>query len=775
MAQSLGSLYVELKAETAGFVTGMSKASFEAKRAAKDIQEGFNRIGSAVQESLGKLGPFGEAISGLGSAAGSLFEGLSGASGGLAIATGAIAGFGAAAVAAAGSVGAMAIAGADLVEHISNLSQETGISVSDLQDFQAVGASVGVSLDEMVAGTRKFDQAIAGSGKNANVTKTILKELGVTSRDPKEALLELADAFQQMPNGVNKSNDAVALFGKAGRELIPNLNRGREGVAEMSAAIDQSGQRINSEAITATENYRIATAKLGVAWDGFKITMVSSVLPTLTNLIGGLKDSTKGVQDFITATLAKPGDAFLEILRGTSFGSIASTIIGPKAPAPPKPPSESSDEARQNQIAEEHYRILAAGGAAVLKLEQTRAQIEYDSQNNRFKEAEALQSEIPALEKAVELEKQAAAIAQHNLDIKERIAQLADAGPARVDRGAPRSARALQRFLPIDPTAGAPDVESAPTGDLISSVVGTGSAKAIAAFGSGKAQLDDFYEHWKSMQLGNEASVNADYDKQLTDFKELLDEQAISQQQFNAISQALEGERQQGLKQIRQDLGTSSFKDSFKDMFDGIADNGKDLARSLTADLGQALDGLNQQLAKFIATGKGLNFKKLGQGLEENLTSSILKKGESSIFGALGFGKKRGESATSPLFVSIVPGLGGATTGATGGAGGIASMFSGTGAGGFLGSLFSKIPFLEGGGDVTPGKLHVVGEDGPEWFVPNSSGRVAPSLKMSNGPAPVSLSFHVHGVTDSDSFKRSEAQTFSSLQQQLAIASSRSR
>jgi hypothetical protein len=95
-------------------------------------------------------------------------------------------------------------------------------------------------------------------------------------------------------------------------------------------------------------------------------------------------------------------------------------------------------------------------------------------------------------------------------------------------------------------------------------------------------------------------------------------------------------------------------------------------------------------------------------------------------------------------------------------------------------AIFAKLAgmfggMLAGGGDVSPGKTYIVGEDHPEFFSPKAAGRVAPSLKFTgHAPAPV-INFHVNGVSDFDSFKRSQQQIGAGLAQQLAIAGSRNR
>ena len=59
---------------------------------------------------------------------------------------------------------------------------------------------------------------------------------------------------------------------------------------------------------------------------------------------------------------------------------------------------------------------------------------------------------------------------------------------------------------------------------------------------------------------------------------------------------------------------------------------------------------------------------------------------------------------------------------------GVGSLFGGSGSGGGLGEalagLVGGLPGRATGGPVSPGRAYVVGERGPELFVPSSSGRV---------------------------------------------------
>jgi hypothetical protein len=809
---ALGSIFVELKANVADFISGMSKASYVSKQTAGEIKRGFGEMGSAVQEALGQFGVFGSTISSLGSGISKAFGGISGGAGG------AIAGVfavGAAGVAAAAGLTELAISGAELVENFSNISQKTGISIRDLQTFQAAGAIVGVSLDDMVVGLRKFDQGLVGSGKGAGLAALVLKNLGVTSKDSKEALLQTADAFQKMTDGPQKAADAVALFGKSGLTLIPLLNQGRSGIEEAGAAVDQYAALIGGDAVAANEKYRKSTENMSLLWDAFKINLVTSIIPVLTSLLTKLAAVSAGVRDVIEELSKKPSNALSDFVQGfnKSGGSIIGGLVGAYAgagdvhddPSAAAATKAASDKTKQdaadkyNDTQEKLFQIMKAGGTAAQALESARLEVAAAVQANDWKDATALQAKIPALVKAAALEKEQLAVAQHNLEIRQRIAAIINQGQG----GSPFLGKYRAAQTPEQQAAsvsGAPDLGSS-AGDFdLNSVLG--KIKPPEGMDVAKSSLEDFYKSWGADSKKTADDVNADYDGELKTLQAYVELGELTLQQYKDASVASEKARYAALKAVWAD--SENFGDQFKAFFAGIADNGSHIAKSFFADMSSSLDALNGQLAQFIVTGKKINFQKLGQGLETNLASTGIKGAESFGMSALGGlfgikGGKKGDSASNPMYVTPVSSSGneiGGLGGAVGnlpftmpGAGlpGLSALTGGgapgaaAGGGGILGGLFGKllgflnIPGLAGGGDVMPGKTYIVGEDHPEFFSPKTAGTIAPSLKFSGGkPAPV-INFHVNGVSDFDSFRRSQPQIAAGLQQQLAIASARNR
>jgi phage-related minor tail protein len=143
-----------------------------------------------------------------------------------------------------------------------------------------------------------------------------------------------------------------------------------------------------------------------------------------------------------------------------------------------------------------------------------------------------------------------------------------------------------------------------------------------------------------------------------------------------------------------------------------------------------AFKGMEDALVGFVQTGK-LDFKSLANSIIADL---IRIQVQNSIMKPLA-------QATSGLSLS--------------------GMFSS--AGNFLSGLFKA-----DGGPVAGGQPYIVGEQGPEWFVPNGAGAIVPNGKSPSGasasggnastaPAPININFSVRAM-DARSFQSAMVQ-----------------
>ena len=183
---------------------------------------------------------------------------------------------------AAASV-AMSIAGASLVasvksavdagDQFNKLSQKTGITVEALSGLAYAATLSDVSIESLATGIKKLsvnmnEAAVSTSGKAAEAFKALgvsVKDASGNLRGSDDVLADIADRFAGMKDGAGKAALSVALFGKAGADLIPFLNQGGKGIAELTAEAEKLGLIMTGKTAKAAEEFNDNIKKLSLS------------------------------------------------------------------------------------------------------------------------------------------------------------------------------------------------------------------------------------------------------------------------------------------------------------------------------------------------------------------------------------------------------------------------------------------------------------------------------------------------------------------------------
>jgi hypothetical protein len=106
---------------------------------------------------------------------------------------------------------------------------------------------------------------------------------------------------------------------------------------------------------------------------------------------------------------------------------------------------------------------------------------------------------------------------------------------------------------------------------------------------------------------------------------------------------------------------------------------------------------------------------------------------------------------------------------------GIGGTGNGGGIGGFLGAVFGG--FKASGGPVDASHAYMVGEHGPEMFVPKGGGTIIPHGATAAAMQPHVTYQHIQNITtpDADSFQKSSAQIAADAYENMAASHARNR
>lgn len=191
-----------------------------------------------------------------------------------------------------------------------------------------------------------------------------------------------------------------------------------------------------------------------------------------------------------------------------------------------------------------------------------------------------------------------------------------------------------------------------------------------------------------------------------------------------------------------------------------MASPGDDSIDSLLVEVRASTQGFAQDIQAMRGTFDSTlvdGFARAGDVLERGLTGAIRR-------GSLGFDdlKRVALSTMNEIAAQAVQGLFSGQAG-SGGIGGLLNL------GGLFGSILG-LPGRATGGPVSPGRGYVVGERGPELFVPTSAGRVVPNGGEARQSREVRVSINVAapaGGNAPQALQRSSRQVASAVRRAL--------
>jgi hypothetical protein len=294
------------------------KAQVDGEGAINSLAKGMGGLKDKVDDAGKGLGGMLSSAGGLSGALGSLIPLVSGV-----------------------GLGAMAKGAIDAADNMNDLSQKTGVSVESLSKFQQAADASGTSIEGVGAAMIKLNRNLATG--NAGAAEA-LTALGLSATDASgklkstdQVMLEVADKFAKMEDGAKKSAAAQALFGKAGADMIPMLNGGRDAVESLSATMTtkfaKSADALNDD-----------LAKMQAKLLTFAVTIGEKLMPHLKALsneliyvANGFAALPKWQQDVIVAiggllivlpTLVKTLTGLISIVKAISALKLGATIAG---------------------------------------------------------------------------------------------------------------------------------------------------------------------------------------------------------------------------------------------------------------------------------------------------------------------------------------------------------------------------------------------------------------------------------------------------------------
>ena len=170
----------------------------------------------------------------------------------------------------------------------AELSEQLGVSTEFISEMGYVASQSNTDIGTLTGGLETLAQNSAKAAGGSAPLRQLFRDLGVDVegaggklRSLEELLPEIADRFTQYENGPAKAALATKLFGAEGEKLIPLLNKGSAGIAELRAEAERLGLSIDGEAAAASARLNDNLDKLNSAMVGVGNEIAEDLVPIL--------------------------------------------------------------------------------------------------------------------------------------------------------------------------------------------------------------------------------------------------------------------------------------------------------------------------------------------------------------------------------------------------------------------------------------------------------------------------------------------------------------
>ena len=223
----------------------------------------------------------------------------------------------------------------DTGDAIDKASIRLGIGAERLQSLQYAAKMSGATAEDMNSALGKLNENIAkaAAGKNEELA-SLFKKLGISLRDANghvrtaaDVLPEFADAIQRNTNSSVRARMAIAAFGDAGQKLIPMLQDGSKGLADMEKRAHDLGLTMSQDDVKAAASLGDKFTDLGSVFDSFGNTISAKLAPVLGPLIDDLTEFLAKNKDAFAGRLSEAVSKLSDSLKKVDFEKLANDAM----------------------------------------------------------------------------------------------------------------------------------------------------------------------------------------------------------------------------------------------------------------------------------------------------------------------------------------------------------------------------------------------------------------------------------------------------------------
>jgi len=205
---------------------------------------------------------------------------------------------------------------------VRSLQRVTGLAAEDASRLAAAGTELGIPISKLNVAFGLLAKNVTNGSTNFDKYNIATKDAAGNTLPFLDILGNITDKFATLAPGTDQAAFAMNVFGRSGKDLIPVLQRGSEGLQELYDKAQAAGLVLGQDTLDASKNLTLAQRELGEAVKGASISLGEAFIPVVTKAVEVLTGFVELVQ-LIPKPVLSIGAALLTLA--------AAVIVGNKA------------------------------------------------------------------------------------------------------------------------------------------------------------------------------------------------------------------------------------------------------------------------------------------------------------------------------------------------------------------------------------------------------------------------------------------------------------
>jgi len=250
---------IALRALTGTFITDMGRAEKETARAAKKMQKDLEEAGKVIGTAL---------------------------------------------AAVTTATAALVKSAIDNMDRLDEAAQRVGVSAKQLSTLEYAAKRGAVSSEQLEAALGKLAKSASDTAAGTGTAAKGFEHLGIsvkntdgTLKSTEQLLKEAATEFAKYEDSAQKTAVAMAIFGKSGKDMLPFLNQGADGMRELQDRAKALGLEISDAAAAQAGDFNDAMGDMADLVRGVGNDIAQALLPKLTQIAEAFVDAGVGARE----------------------------------------------------------------------------------------------------------------------------------------------------------------------------------------------------------------------------------------------------------------------------------------------------------------------------------------------------------------------------------------------------------------------------------------------------------------------------------------------